>query len=156
MARSHELLSRQNWGEVGVEEMVRQGLAPYFPAVNGRIDLSGPAIQLPPMIALGFGMIIDELATNAVKYGALSNEVGHVAVEWSASGDENNASVLTLSWSESGGPSVKPLAKMGFGLKVIKREIEYSNSGAAQFDFAERGFSARFEVPLKRQQGALP
>ncbi|MGO8832947.1 MAG: HWE histidine kinase domain-containing protein [Roseiarcus sp.] len=156
MARSHELLSRQNWGEVGVEEMVRQGLAPYFPPDNRRIALSGPAMKLPSMIALGFGMIIDELATNAVKYGALSNEIGHVSVEWSASGDDVNPSALTLAWRESGGPPVKPPAKMGFGLKVIKREIEYSNSGTAQFDFAEGGFSARLEVPLKRPREAQP
>ena len=156
MARSHELLSRQDWGEVGVEEMVRQGLAPYFPCDKDRIVLSGPAIKLPPVIALSFGMIIDELATNAVKYGALSNELGHIAVEWSSSNDDDKTSVMTLAWRESGGPPVTPPQKMGFGLKVIQREVEYTNSGVAQFDFAESGFSARFEVPLKRPQEATP
>jgi len=157
MARSHELLSRQNWGEVGVEEMVRQGLTPYFTPNSERIAISGPALPLPPQTALGFGMIIDELATNAVKYGALSNETGRIAIDWSSSvGDSSKAPVLTLTWRESGGPAVTPPPKTGLGLKVIRREVEYSQSGAAQFDFAEGGLSAKFEVPLQRSKETPP
>lgn len=147
MARSHELLSRQSWGEVGLEEMVRQGLAPYVPTDAARITLSGPAMTLPPTVALSLGMVIAELATNAVNHGALSNANGRVGLAWSSSGDADT-SALTLVWREVGGPAVTRPQKIGFGLKVVKREIEYGHFGAAQFEFDENGFSARLQIPL--------
>ncbi len=159
MARSHELLSRENWGEVGAEQVVRQALTSYVlnGNGNGRISISGPATLLPPELAVSFGVVIDELATNAVKYGALSNDSGRVAVEWAVSGGEGDISpAFALSWRESGGPPVTPPTHLGFGVKVIKREVEYSHSGVARFDFAENGLTARFEVPLMKTKEARP
>jgi two-component system CheB/CheR fusion protein len=153
LARSHELLSHKNWGEVAVEPVLRQALAPFFQPDRERIVLSGPEILLRPELALSFGVIIDELATNAVKYGALSNDGGSVAIDWSTTGPQGDGgSMLTLTWRESDGPKVTPPKKMGFGLKVIKGEIEHSHSGVAAFDFAETGLSARFEIPLPQDQ----
>lgn len=149
MARSHELLARENWGEVGVEEMLRQALAPYCQD-GERIAFSGPPTKLPPELALSVGMVFAELATNAVKYGALSGEAGRVAIDWSTSAGETGAApALTLNWRESGGPPASPPEKMGFGLKVVQREVEYSHSGSARFDFAASGFAATFVIPLR-------
>ncbi len=77
MARSHELLSRENWGEVGAEQVVRQALTSYVlnGNGNGRISVAGPATLLPPELALSFGAVINELATNAVKYGPMTAEL---------------------------------------------------------------------------------
>ncbi len=155
MARSHEMLSRENWGEVGVEPMLRQTLAPYCQPDSQRVAFSGPPVKLSPELALSVGMIFAELATNAVKYGALSNEAGQVAVEWSTSSGAKPT--LALNWRESGGPAAKPPEKVGFGLKVVRREVEYSHSGAVRFDFGPSGFSANFVIPLKRAEtGAKP
>ncbi len=157
MSRSHELLSHENWGEVSLEQVVRMALTSYVPNGNARVSVSGPATLLQPELALSFGVVINELATNALKYGALSNESGRVTVEWSvAPGEGDESPALALTWRESGGPPVTAPAKMGFGVKVIKREVEYSHSGAAQFDFAEGGLTARFEVPLKRTKETPP
>jgi two-component system, chemotaxis family, CheB/CheR fusion protein len=157
MARSHELLSRENWGEVNIEQVVQQALTSYVPNGSGRVSVSGPATMLPPALALSLGVVINELATNAVKYGALSNGSGRVAIGWSASkGDRDEASALTLTWRESGGPPVIPPTVTGFGVKVIKREVEYSHSGAARFDFAEGGLTVRLELPLKGAKETPP
>lgn len=161
LARSHELLSRENWGEVGMEQVLRQALAPFFQQERERFVLAGPAVMLRPELALTFGSIFDELATNAAKYGALSRDAGQVAIDWAMSGghvppDGDDAPLLKVSWLECGGPPVKPPEKMGFGLKVVKREIEHSHSGAAQFDFAPGGFSASFEVLLSRPPAKSP
>jgi two-component system CheB/CheR fusion protein len=153
LARSHELLSNENWGEVAVEPVLLQALAPFLQPDRERIVLSGPKIPLRPELALSFGVIIDELATNAVKYGALSNDGGSVAIDWSTSGARGDGGpLLTLVWQENGGPKVMSPQKMGFGLKVIKGEIEHSHSGVATFDFAQTGLTARFEIPLPREQ----
>ena len=149
LARSHELLSQENWGEVAVEQVLRQALTPFGQPDWQRISLAGPAIMLSPNLALSFGVIIDELATNAVKFGALSNDSGRIAVDWSISGAKADAApLLSLTWRESGGPPVAPPTKSGFGIRLIQREVEHSHSGAARFDFAESGLSARFEIPL--------
>ncbi len=153
MARSHELLSRENWGEIEIEQVLRQALAAYLQPGHERIDLSGPAVKVSPQIALSFGTLIGEMATNAVKYGALSNDDGRVAIAWSMARSEGGGTpVLRLTWSESGGPPVTPPSKMGFGTTVIKREVEYCNSGTVQFSFAESGLSAKFETPLPAPQ----
>ncbi len=150
MARSHELLSRENWGEVGVEPTLRQALAPYCPSGCERVSFSGQELKLTPELALSLGMIFSELATNAVKYGALSTESGRVAIDWTMSGAKNGAAPeLTLNWRESGGPLAKTPEKIGFGLNVVQREVEYSHSGKARFDFAASGFSANFVIPLR-------
>jgi two-component system CheB/CheR fusion protein len=157
LARSHELLSRENWGEVAIERVMKQALTPFARPDSQRIALAGPAIMLSPALALSFGMIIDELATNAVKYGSLSNDKGRVAIDWSISGATGDrAPLLTLAWRESGGPPITPPEKWGFGMKLIRGEVEYSHSGAAQFDFAESGFTANFEIPLSRAQKEQP
>ena len=152
MARAHELLSRKNWGEVAIEELVGQALAPYLAAGNERIATSGPSLSLPAKLSLGLVMALNELATNAVKYGALSNESGRITLTWEVV-DENEGPELDFTWRESGGPTVAAPGKDGFGLTLIKREIEYSLGGAASIDFAHDGVAARLRIPLKRLRG---
>jgi two-component system CheB/CheR fusion protein len=153
LARSHDLLSKENWGEVEVGQALRQALEPYMQPGQERITFAGPPVAIPPPLALSLGTIIGELAMNAVKHGALSNEAGKVAIAWSKeSGDGREAPVLALTWRETGGPPVTPPAKTGFGVKVIKREAEYSHSGTAQFDFAPGGVSVRLELRLPPSQ----
>ncbi len=154
-ARAHELLSRENWAEVGLRQVALQALEPFFVSDGDRIAVSGPETMLSPQLALSFGLILDELATNAVKYGALSNAFGSVAVSWSVSTDEtDNDPVLRLTWQESGGPAAKPPKRQGFGMKIMKQEVEHSHFGVAKFAFAEDGLSTSFEIPRNPRKGA--
>jgi two-component system CheB/CheR fusion protein len=152
LSRSHELLARGSYEAVRMDEVVRQALTPYFSQHDPRLALKGPQIKLLPKAALSLGMILDELATNAVKYGALSNGSGRVSVDWSSMtkpGDKR--STLTLRWREDGGPSVTAPKKKGFGLTLIDREVSYGLSGDSAYEFGDKGFSATLNIPLKLQ-----
>ena len=80
MARSYELLSRENWTESSLAELVRMELAPFG---SERLTIEGPDVNLKPKLAPSFGMVLHELATNAGKYGALSSPAGKISVHWS-------------------------------------------------------------------------
>jgi two-component sensor histidine kinase len=88
-----------------------------------------------------FGMIVHELATNAVKYGALSNDAGWVEIGWSVNGE------FTLSWIERGGPEVAPSGRRGFGSTVVKAMAESSLEGDVDLDFAPAGLRWRVMCP---------
>jgi two-component sensor histidine kinase len=107
---------------------------------------------LPAKLALGLGMALDELATNAVKYGALSNESGRITLSWEVL-NESDGPQLEFVWRESGGPAVAAPPKEGFGVSLIKREIEYNLGGSACVDFAPEGVTARLRAPFKRLRG---
>ena len=114
--------------------------------------MSGPSRSLPAKLALGLGMALNELATNAVKYGALSNESGRITLFWEVLSDSAGPQ-LEFVWRESGGPAVAAPSKEGFGVTLIKREIEYNLGGSASVEFAPVGVTARLRVPLKRFRG---
>lgn len=143
MARAYGVLSRENWTDVSIEELVAQEAAPFDPK---RFSLDGPPIKLGPQQALSLGMVVHELATNAAKYGALSKDGGRVAVEWSHDG--NN---LQLAWKEIGGPLVAEPEHGGFGLSLVKGEIEYRLSGTAETFFHPAGLEVRISFQLDKQ-----
>ena len=140
MARSYELLSRENWTESPLEELVRTELSPF--GVE-RFTLAGPPIRLKPKQALSMGMILHELATNAGKYGALSGSTGIVSVEWCTTGPE-----LCLQWEESGGPARPSAERRGFGLTLIERETSYNLGGEAVVKFEPSGVHAHIKFSL--------
>ncbi|PLU65135.1 hypothetical protein BMJ21_21610, partial [Sinorhizobium medicae] len=115
MARAYNVLTNSNWTAAPIEDLVRQELEAFG---SDRFELTGPNRRLQPQQGLSLGMSIHELATNASKYGSLSNPEGHVAVEWDDSDQQ-----LTLTWRETGGPPVKEPQKDGFGLTLIRGEV---------------------------------
>jgi two-component system CheB/CheR fusion protein len=145
MARSYELLSRQNWTEASLKKLIGQEVAPFG---DGRVLLRGPDISLRPRQALSLGMVIHELATNAAKYGALSIDTGTIDLTWSQAGDENP---IELDWHERGGPAVSNPTKRGLGLKLVDREMSYNLNGSATVDFHADGL----KVGLKFQNATL-
>ena len=145
MARSYELLSKGNWTESSVDDLVRLELTPFG---FDQIAITGVPIGLKPAQAMSLGLIIHELATNAAKYGALSVPNGRVEVEWSmATGQEPS---LQLAWREAAGPSSSPPASRGLGLKLIERETTYNLGGSADLAFLETGLVAQLSFPLER------
>lgn len=131
MARAHDLLTSHVWAGAGLEEVVRAALAPWLGA--GRIALSGPPVALGSRQALALSMALHELATNALKHGALSVPAGRVTIGWERNG------AVALRWEESGGPPVSPPRRQGFGSRVLNRALAAELDGTIDLRFAPAG-----------------
>jgi two-component sensor histidine kinase len=103
-----------------------------------RIRMFGPVVPLPPRLAVVLSMILHEIATNAAKYGALSNDSGHVALDWEVI-EEGGVRKLRLIWTETGGPPVVAPVQRGFGSRLIERSARDQLGGEATVDFLPRG-----------------
>ncbi len=149
LARSHDLLAQENWSSAGLLDLIRTALKP-FGVMNGRAEhflITGENVRLAPNTALALGIAFHELATNAVKYGAFSNEVGSVSISWtierSADGDR-----LRLFWQERGGPQVQPPTRKGFGSRVIERGLGHELGATTEMDFRSSGLVCLIDFPL--------
>lgn len=139
MSRAYGVLSRENWTNVGVEEIVGQEAEPFG---HERFSLSGSEVKLKPQQGLSLGMVIHELATNAAKYGALRDPGGRVEIEWDVEDDR-----LGLQWREIDGPPVEKPGDDGFGLSLVHGEIEYRLGGKAETKFNPSGLEVRISFP---------
>ena len=144
MARSYELLSRENWTVTSLLDLAKESLAP-FGAAQARID--GPQVPLKPKQALALGMVLHELATNALKYGALSTAEGKVDLSWSLD-SEDGAAILSLAWREHDGPPVVKPRKAGFGLRLVESEAGHGMNGAADIEWRADGLAVDIHVPV--------
>jgi two-component sensor histidine kinase len=138
LAEAHNLLSSEKWQGSDLQDLVGRVLQPYVINSPERVRLSGPKIPLSPRLSVVLSMIIHEIATNAAKYGALSNDTGTVALDWEAV-TENGKPKLRLVWAESGGPLVTAPVQRGFGSRLIERSARDQLGGEATVDFLPRG-----------------
>jgi two-component sensor histidine kinase len=138
LARANRELTKSNWSGVKLSEIVRSELRPY--AERTRVD--GIDVILSPQHAQNFMLTLHELATNAAKYGALSNGSGKVGVSWTIASQGNN-NKLKFKWQESGGPLVVVPTRHGFGTTLIKATFPY-----AWFDYAVEGLCCEIDHPL--------
>jgi two-component sensor histidine kinase len=138
LAEAHNLLSREKWRGSNLQEVIRRVLQPYLLNNPERIRMSGPIVPLAPRLALVLSMIVHEIATNAAKYGALSNDSGTVALDWEVVMD-GGARKLRLVWAESGGPRVVAPVQRGFGSRLIERSARDQLGGTATVDFLPHG-----------------
>ena len=146
LTTSQDLLVRNNWGGVEVSDLVEGQLAHFKDLIGQRILLMGPPARLTPAAAQGIGMALHELATNASKYGALSNQAGRVHISWQVA--KASAPTFTMRWLEEGGPKVTPPTRPGFGQKVIGRMAELAVNGAVEVDYRESGLSWKLSAPV--------
>jgi two-component sensor histidine kinase len=149
LAASHDLLARSEWKSIAILDLVRAQLGHFQELMDRRISLTGPSLNLSVSAAQCIGMVVNELATNAVKHGALSNQEGRVEIAWRVdrgAADEN----FTISWVEHDGPPVVTPAHRGFGSTVIKSMAELSLDGAVELDFAQSGLTWRLACPTTR------
>jgi two-component sensor histidine kinase len=109
--------------------------------------VQGPPVQIPPRMALALAMALQELATNAVKYGALSNGVGQIRVHWTLN-DEGASKRLRLIWEEAEGPPVRQPARRGFGTRLIERSLAEDLDGDVRIEFAPTGVVCSVDAPL--------
>ena len=142
---AHSLIFQNNWGETELRQVVEQALSPFRRAGESSVRIDGEDLKLSPKAALALTLMLHELATNAVKYGALSEGAGRVEVSWSLRpGDPPQ---VRLVWSEQGGPPVQPPTRKGFGHTLIERSIRYELDGAASLRFPPTGMEAEISFP---------
>ncbi|HKN26769.1 MAG TPA: HWE histidine kinase domain-containing protein [Roseiarcus sp.] len=136
LSRAHHLLSAGAWSEAGVGDVVRSTLEPHLGADPTRFQIDGGAFKVTSDTALALNMALHELATNAVKYGALSGPQGRVAIRWFP--DPDRPGFVRLIWRESGGPSVSEPERSGFGTRLLGRAFAASG-GEAKVRFPPDG-----------------
>jgi two-component sensor histidine kinase len=148
LSRAHNVLSDRFWQGAGLLETVTSVLEVHRLAAPDRITVRGPDVRLKPPSALALAMIVNELATNATKYGALSLPAGRVTLQWEL-GDDADAGGCRIEWKERGGPPVVPPQSFGFGSTLIERSVKDQLRGTITTEFAPQGLTCIIEIPLK-------
>jgi two-component system CheB/CheR fusion protein len=150
LAGTYALISRENWGPVRLDELVRRELEPYALDENRRrVAVDGIAVSLGPKAALAFGMALHELATNAATFGSLTESTGRVEVSWSIEGEGNGAGRrLVVRWREVDGPAVPRKRREGFGTALLGRVLNYEVDGEVSVEFAPDGLRAQLVAPV--------
>lgn len=147
LARAHDVLTTENWEGAELRNIVAQAVAPYRSFGEDRLTIEGSEVRLSPRIALALSMALQELTTNAVKHGSLSNEAGRVDIAWDVARAEPG-SRLHLRWQESGGPPVQPPTRQGFGSRLIERSLARELNGDVQITFHPDGVLCTVDAPL--------
>lgn len=145
LAATHTLLAESAWSGVSLAALVRDELAPFVSGGGPRLETSGIDGIVTPDVGIALGMVFHELATNAVKYGALSRQSGVVSVAGNHIGNDQ----FELVWTERGGPPVEPPARVGFGQTLITRSLNHGNGTGAKVEFAEAGLVCRIVFPVQ-------
>ncbi|VWX51902.1 response regulator [Novosphingobium sp. 9U] len=141
LARAHSLLSATTWERASLRGLIADQVAIGAISLD-RLRLEGPDVDLPPELSLRFALVLHELTTNAHKYGALSNDAGHVAIAWTL-GD----GLLSLVWSEHGGPTVAAPERKGFGTTLVMSSLAGEDADIT-VDYASEGVRWRMALPL--------
>ena len=143
LAAAQDLLVRNEERAASLSELIETQLPHFSDLIGNRIEFDGPPVTLAPEATQALGMAFHELATNASKYGALSNDDGTVTISWSTDADAR----FTVSWVERGGPPVTRPAGQGFGTRVTKDMIEASTGGEVKVIYAPEGISWQLSCP---------
>jgi two-component sensor histidine kinase/CheY-like chemotaxis protein len=144
LGRTHSLLSREQWATVQLCEIARESLEPYLLEDKNRVVLKGPPVAFDPKTALALGIVFHELATNAIKHGALSNRDGVVTMEWCFADNDT----IALQWQERGGPEVTVPARNGFGSRLIRLELTHELNGNVELIYEPAGLKVLMGFPL--------
>lgn len=143
LSKAHNVLTDQNWDGADLRTMVESALDGFQVAGLEAIAINGPELRVGPHAALSIALALHELATNAVKYGALSDAAGHVDVTWSV-----DAGRFKLTWTESGGPPVEPSEVRGFGTRLLYQILPKELGGEAQVGRPPAGVVFTLETSL--------
>lgn len=148
LSKAHDILTRTGWEGAQLRQIVIEATAAHDSQTGSRFDIAGPDVWISAKSALALAMAIHELCTNAVKYGALSNEQGRVTIEWSIVDVEGAARQLRMHWIEAGGPPVAPPDRRGFGSRLIERGLGQDLGGEVRVEFAPTGVTCTIRAPL--------
>ena len=148
LAKANDLLTDEHWVDASLQEAIRSALQPHRPDNRARCVVEGPSVRLSAKTAISLSMAFHELATNAVKYGAWSNDIGAVSVTWRVD-ETDDARRLMLEWRESGGPTVQPPKRRGFGSRLVERGLAAELDGEVHMSFDPAGLACRVDALLR-------
>lgn len=143
LSNVHGILTRQSWDSADLHDVVWSALRPHSAPDRERFTVEGPDLRLGPKSAVALSMAVHELCTNAIKYGALLADAGHVDVRWEVEGDR-----LRWQWRESGGPPVAAPTRTGFGSRMIERALATQLSGQVAIAYEPAGVICTIDAPL--------
>ncbi|MET0429539.1 MAG: sensor histidine kinase, partial [Microvirga sp.] len=146
LSRTHNLLNETLWEGASLKAILETELQPYATSAT-RIALDGPTIHLQARLAVVLGMAFHELATNAVKHGALSTGSGRLRVGWRFA-QAGQGGILTVDWSEREGPVVGSQPVLGFGSRLLRQTITRELAGSLDVRFEQEGMSCVIVVPI--------
>jgi len=155
LARTHNLLAANRWDGISLTALVRDEFAAHGLSHGGNpaqshLHTSGPDLTLPPTLAQSLALVIHELITNAIKYGALSVPQGRVRLEWTIEARPAGR-MLHVNWAERGGPEVRPPERAGFGSDLIVGAIQHQLDGMVELDWQACGLRVALAIPLSEQ-----
>lgn len=143
LTATHDLLTATNWEQAKLADLIRAELTPYTSEREAKLD--GPEVHLTPQEAVSLGLVIHELATNAVKYGSLAVN-GSISVTWTVTDDETK--ILALRWQEFGAENVHAPIRLGFGSVLIVQSVTYLR-GSVTKEFRSDGLVCDISIPLR-------
>ncbi|MET3838574.1 PAS domain-containing sensor histidine kinase [Bradyrhizobium sp. OAE829] len=146
-ARAHDLLTAANWAAAPLQDVISTALSPYRTS-EGRITVSGPPLIVKSRQALALSLAIHELATNALKYGALSVMGGRVSITWTTE-DHASEPQFIFVWQEFGGPPVSERPGVGFGSRLISRALKDDFRGTVEVSYGSAGLICSLTAPLE-------
>jgi two-component sensor histidine kinase len=145
--RAHDLLTAANWAAAPLQDVITTALTPYR-TDEGRFTVSGPILVLKSRQALALSLAIHELATNALKYGALTVADGRVSIAWTSE-DPQGEPKFVFVWQEVGGPAVSKPASVGFGSRLISRVLQDDFGGSVEVSYGSTGLVCSLTAPLE-------
>jgi two-component sensor histidine kinase len=146
LGRAHALLGQSTWHPVSIQDLVEEALAPFRTARTSA-SASGPEVKLSARHTLALTLALNELATNALKYGALSAPGGSVSIRWAA-GRPASADLFRFAWEETGGPTVREPSKRGFGSRLIEMTLADDFRGEVSLQFLPGGLRCEFTTEM--------
>ena len=155
LSKAHGLLGRENWEGVSLRDVIEQILEPFGLQDRrvARFTVEGDDVRLPPKAALTFAMVFHELATNAAKHGALSNDAaGRIDIAWQVEPTPQGVR-MRLRWQESGGPPVPPPGRKGFGSRLIESGLAQELDGEVRLDYEPAGVVCQIVMPIPQGGG---
>jgi PAS domain S-box-containing protein len=148
LSATHDLLTRRSWEAAPLRQIVEASVLGTAGANAARVRIAGPDVSLAPQAAVSFALAVHELSTNAVKYGALSNDTGEVAVSWQVEAAPEGRR-LSFHWQERGGPQVAEPGRRGFGSRMIQDALARELGGEVVLDFPPEGLVCMIQAPLR-------
>lgn len=148
LGRAHEILTARAWEDAPFGEIVEALLGPYATGSEPRVSFAGPKVLLAPRQLLSVSMVLHELITNAVKYGALSTPAGRIALAWSVDDGQ-----VRIKWQETGLESLRPPTRRGFGTRMIELSVRHDLRGTSVSNWEHHGL--RFELTFSARSSQV-
>ena len=147
LSEAHSLLSDHEWGVIHLKMLLQKQIMPYAMDYESQVEIHKDEVELGPDQAVGLGLVLHELATNARKYGSLSVRTGKVVITARVVHEEGRP-VLNMTWHEVGGPPVHSVGRRGFGSVLIERSLDKVLGSSVHVEYLPKGVTAVIRMPL--------